>query len=1011
MSNYRTTGRHDRWRQTALAAALTIGMTGVIQAQNASGTIFGRAESAVGAKVHMENKDTGLVRDIEVDANGRYRASSLPVGRYKVSLIKDGATIETRDDVAVALGTGTDVTFTSASASTDQAHNLEGIQVVANALPAIDVSSVNSRTVFTADQLQKLPILNNVNAAALLAPGTTGGDSRYGNAVSFGGASAAENQYYINGFPVTNPLTGLGFTSLPYDAMDQEQVFTGGYGAEYGRSTGGVVNVVTKHGGNTWKAGAQVQWTPATLASEQRTIFYPRNGRPNDGKVLFDPPNTSTLTKYGAYISGPLIKDRLFFYGTAELNRRTGEQLPASNAAPLTTQASTNAVTDTDKVTRWLAKVDWNITDSHILEFTGLGEASVLDTSVYNYDYGTHGNTSLLGTEHRKNFGTAGSAPGGNIYIGKYTGYLTDNLTISALYGKSRSEHLDTVAGVSGGVCPNIVDSRSVASRRSCAPVQGNLLVPGAYDDTRAYRFDIEWTLGSHTLHGGLDNQRLESFSGTATQGGALWTYFDASDDFSTVPGLVIPPGASEIAERTIFSAAGKVRVNQEAQFLEDRWQVTDRWLASIGLRNEQFKNFNTDGVVYIKQRHQLAPRLGLVWDTFGDSSLKIYANAGRYHLAVPSNVAIRGAGPQRFENQYFTYGGVDPVTAAPIDPQPISNVFFANGASGVAPNPQTLTKHGLSAYYQDEYILGFDQQITPNWVWGAKGTYRNLKSIIDDFCDARAFLAHEAAAGTPITNPAFTEWETNGAPCLLFNPGRGGTFTIDHDGNGTLKDVTLSAKELGFPELKRKYYAFELYLQHPFDGKWFGRVDYVWSHNYGNSEGLLLSDIGQQDPSVTQAWDFPELMRGATGNLPNDRRHQVKAIGYYQINPDWLVGGTAIVSSGRPKNCLGIAPVDPYQYGSSYFNCNGQVAARGSQGTLPWTYTLNLTAEWRPAFADHKLAFTGDIFNVLNQQREQNRIETYQVGSGARNPSYGRVISYQAPRAVRLGVRYDFSL
>jgi len=1010
MSNNRIFGRTPRWRQTALAAALAVSFSGAVYAQsNASGVIFGRAETAIGSTVHLENLDTGLTRDIVVDSNGRYRASSLPVGRYKVSLIKDGATVESRDSVGVVLGTGTDVSFGGA-ADAGSARNLEGIQVVANALPAIDVSSVDSRTVFTSDQLQKLPILNNVNAAALLAPGTTGGDSRYGNAISFGGASAAENQYYINGFPVTNALTGLGFTSLPYDAIDQEQVFTGGYGAEYGRSTGGVVNIVTKHGGNTWKAGAEVQWTPAKLGADRRYIYYPQNGRPTDGRVLFAPPKNDTLTKYGAYVSGPLIKDRLFFYGSAELNRRTGGDLPASNATPATGN-STNAVTDTDKVTRWLAKVDWNITDNHIVEFTGLGENKILDTSVYNYNYLSDTNGTLRGTEHRKNFGTAGAEPGGNVYIGKYTGYLTDDLTISALYGKSKSDHVDSVAGSSGGVCPNITDNRANANRISCAPVGGNLLVPGAYDKTNAYRFDIEWHVGSHTLRGGIDNQRLESFSGTATQGGALWTYYDATDDFSTVPNLVIPPGATEIAQRTIFSAAGKVKVNQEAQYIEDHWQVTDRWLAYLGLRNEQFKNFNTDGVVYIKQRHQLAPRLGLTWDVFGDSSMKIYGNAGRYHLAIPSNVAIRGAGPQRFENEYFAYTGVDPVTNAPINPTPISSIFFANGANGTAPNPVTLAKKGLSAYYQDEYILGFDQQLSQNWVWGAKGIYRNLKSIIDDFCDARPFLAHEAAAGTPITNPAFTEWQTNGAPCLLFNPGRGGTFTVDTDGNGTLKNINLSAKELGFPELKRKYYALQLYLEHPFDGTWYGKIDYVWSHNYGNSEGLLLSDIGQQDPSVTQAWDFPELMVGATGNLPNDRRHQVKAIGFYQITPEWLIGGTLQVASGRPKNCLGIPPVDPYQYGSSYFNCNDEVAPRGSQGNMPWTYTLNLSSEWRPAFADHKLAFTADVFNVLNSQRELNRIETYQVGSGARNGSYGRVISYQTPRAVRLGMRYDFSL
>src|SRR3546814_11754409 len=85
----------------------------------------------------------------------------------------------------------------------------------------------------------------------------------------------------------------------------------------------------------------------------------------------------------------------------------------------------------------------------------------------------------------------------------------------------------------------------------------------------------------------------------------------------------------------------------------------------------------------------------------------------------------------------------------------------------------------------------------------------------------------------------------------------------------------------------------------------------YVWSKNYGDSEGMLKSDIGQTDPSVTQDWDFPELMIGSRGYLPNDRRHQIKAYGYWQMNPEWLFGSSLQIASGRPKNCIGNPPGD----------------------------------------------------------------------------------------------------
>src|SRR5699024_11206535 len=103
------------------------------------------------------------------------------------------------------------------------------------------------------------------------------------------------------------------------------------------------------------------------------------------------------------------------------------------------------------------------------------------------------------------------------------------------------------------------------------------------------------------------------------------------------------------------------------------------------GLRNEQFKNYNGMGEVYSKQRHQLAPRLGLSWDVFGDSSFKVYANAGRYHLAIPASTAIRGASGQYFAVQYGVFDGISE-NGVPINFQPIEDPVYQNGAE--APRP-----------------------------------------------------------------------------------------------------------------------------------------------------------------------------------------------------------------------------------------------------------------------------------------------------------------------------------
>ena len=200
-------------------------------------------------------------------------------------------------------------------------------------------------------------------------------------------------------------------------------------------------------------------------------------------------------------------------------------------------------------------------------------------------------------------------------------------------------------------------------------------------------------------------------------------------------------------------------------------------------------------------------------------------------------------------------------------------------------------------------------------------------------------------------------------------------------------------------------------YLEHRFNNQWYGKLQYIFSRSYGNSEGLLKSDIGQLDPSVTQDWDSPEITMGANGPLPNDRTHVLKAFGYFQPNERWLFGSNFSVASGRPKNCFGLGPNDVIGYGPAYFYCDGKPAPRGSRGRLPWTWNLDLSAQYMPDFAKNKLAFTADVFNVFTQQRTLSVYEYGETDTGTRDINYLRPLSFQTPRYVRLGVRYDFSL
>jgi hypothetical protein len=1001
----------------AVAFAVSIGGAGAAMAQsNATGAIFGSA--APGDVVHIESSDTGLRRDITVDAGGRYRANSLPIGTYTVTLMHNGTAVDSHKGVQTQISQGTDVSFAAAAGAAD-ATSLGSVQVTANTLPSIDVSSVDSRTVLTADQLSKLPIARtSISSIALLAPGTTPAVRGYGNALSFGGSSASENGYYINGFQATNPLTGVSSRQLPYDAIDQEQVLIGGYGAEYGRSTGGVINVVSKRGTNEWKGDVQVFFSPDSLNQQPRDIDL-RDGTKFQRGNPYVLRNQENL-QYSGSIGGALIKDKLFIFAAADWIRNSGDY-----TGPNTTSDDEH---DVAKTKRWLTKLDWNITDNNILEFTGIGDTETNDQSISAYSYDT-GRGDYLGHVYTKNYnGTQTNAtPGGNTYIGHYTGYITDDLTVNAMYGRSHSDHSQDITSATGQNCPTITDNRTEFKNNpqtGCTVGGSTFLLPGAEDSSHGWSANIEYRIGDHDLRGGVDNYVLRATSGALPTGGTGWTYADVGDGSSIKsrltnlgldPALYNPANFANgyYAESTALSTGTSARTNQRSQFIEDNWQITDRWHGYIGLRNEQFTNFNGSGQAYASARHQLDPRLGASWDVHGDSSLKIYANAGRYHLGLPTSVAIRGAGPSTFPSQYYGFTGIDPTTGVPtgLVDGPYSANYNKNGANGIPPDAKTVSAQGLHSYYQDEYIFGVDQQLDNNWVVGAKAMYRRLRSLIDDTCDSAPLQEWGDENGLHDEVKAGIGRSTG---CWLYNPGRANTFTVS-PADGQYLSVPLTADQIGEPRAKRAYYMLDLYAEHQFSDHWYAKIDYTYSRSYGNSEGQLDSNIVQADVSTTETWDFPAIMENTNGNLPNDQKHQLRIYGTYAPTDEWAFSTVTRIASGYPVSCIGTRPEayggDPYEYGNSYFYCNGEPAKRGTFGRTPWTYNVDVSAAWKPAFADHKLTLSADVFNILGKQRVTQYYEVGETAAGDPNPQYKRARSFSDPRTVRLGARYDFTL
>lgn len=1031
-------GRAWRPRAVALAAsALFFALAGgpAFAQTNTTGSVYGTVAPGPNVQVLVEGA-SGIKRTLTPDANGRIQATSLPTGTYKATLLRDGKVVGTTSEFEVKIGQGTEVVFGGTSTQT--------VEVTGRVLK-LDMSSVSNGTTFSASTLASVPMAATVDSIIRLSANTAPADPRYAGGASIGGGAPSENSYYINGFPVTNPLTQLGASQLPFFAIRDAQVLTGGFGAEFGRSIGGVVNITTKSGTNSWEGGVAASFTPSSLRAKYKDLNYANTGTPEnastDGTLYrrFSDRKKSEWS-LGGYVSGPLVQDKLFMFVGVE-RIKNHDELMSQPVTGFSGTYSPGGWADRKNTNdRYIGKFDWNITSDHSLELTLIGDNYKRDQSLYGYDYATGVHDNVLAIQGTfENDATNANTPsdGAQSQILRYNGLLTKDLTLSVLLGQSTTKHKSSYAGVD--VYSNVRQVSAPATNRYPGltygipypfPAATTVPGPGAEDTVKAGRIDLEYSLGTHLLRAGLDTVKLSSKdAGDYTAGGGTYSYFRTTNPNLKPNGATTSVSAGGAlfdgtyyyyGREQIFSTVTNADSNQSAFYLEDKWQATPNLFVTPGLRVEKYENVNGDGETFLKVKTMVHPRFAFGWDVLGDKTTKVFGSAGRYGVQIPTHLAVRGASRSTFTRQPFTYQGVDPVTGAPTGRVNIGDPFSTNNEYGQAKDANTVAAQDMKPNSQDELTLGIERALTEKFNVGASLTYRKLVATVDDLCDPRPFEKYAVDHGIDTTN-----W--GGFGCASFNPGQDNTFLVDYSGQKQYTTVHLSKEDLGFDKAKRTYMALNFFAEHPFSDGWFGRVMYTYAKSRGNTEGQTLSDVAQTDVAATQTWDHPELMQYAYGNLPGDRRHQIKAFGFVRVTPQWDVGAAFTASSGRPKNCLGnyggtpleypgaTTTFDDINYGSSYHYCsfNGGASSdpspRGSQGYLPWDYKLDMNLVFAPEWAKG-LKLRADVFNVLNKQTLEAISETHEVDYDPSTvlPTYARPISYTEPRYVKFSVQYD---
>lgn len=982
-----STSTRALWKRSAIAlgAGLCI-LSMSAQAQQSSGTINGRA--AKGDVVTVENRGINVTRQITLDADGNFQVSNLPAGTYQVTVTRPNGSKQTVE-LVVAAGGGSFADF----GATQQ------VVVTGTVARALDVRSTESTQILTKAQIDRIPVARDVTAVAMLAPTVTFGDARLGqtsaragNVPSIAGASPAENTYYVNGFNVTNIVNGVSYNTVPFEAIAEQQVKTGGYGAEFGRSLGGVLNINTKRGTNEWSGGANISYAPNSLkGSSVRDFRDPVTGEWS----LVDRPGGNTETKYNLWMGGPVIKDQLYIFGLVQ-----GFDYKSN------TYTDTRQTELKNNSPQYLVKVDWNVNKNNLFELTAFN-----DKSKDKID--TWAQVSSYGEARGAYIGNDVITTGGQNTIAKWTSWINEDLSISALYGQGI---YDRTSSIGGADCPRVIDLRTATRADFGCSTASRISEPAAKDQRDAARLDVEWSLGKHTIKAGLDHEIYKVVDGTAAPGEGDYILRRRNPGQILANGYVIPGAvgdpAVDIVEFRHFENGGVFKTINSAWYLEDSIQVTDRLVASIGIRNESFTNKNADGVNFIKVKNTWAPRLAASWDVQGNASLKVFGNLGRYYIPVYANTNVRLSGAELDYRDFYAYNGgfaTDKFQRPVLGAQLGTRVVSSNGET---PNPLSVVDPNIKPIFQDEFILGFQKALANRWSFGVKYTHRKLGNAMDDICNDEGPAAWAEANG--YTAAQAGEIGAAIGHCFLYNPGKDLTANIDINGTGTLTEIVIPASALQMPQPKRTFDSLEFTVERSWDKKWSFQGSYVLSFSKGNTEGYVKSDIGQDDAGISQDFDYPGLMEGAEGYLPNDRRHTIKAFGSYAVNDEWRLGAAATIQSGRPKNCFGVyagtTDTVSAQYGDASFYCGGVLLSRGALGRLAWQQQYDLQVNYTPRWAKG-LTFTVDALNILNKRTVRSIDE--QEDSGTTNPAsnYGKpiLVSLQKPRTIRFLAQYEF--
>ena len=661
-----------------------------------TGRIAGRAldsasQPAPATRVTVASPSLQGVRTALTDAKGEFLFAFLPPGTYDAKAELPGFRPASLGPIRVELDRTATVTLRLQMADLQ-----ETVEVKATP-PEIDVTNTTTGINATADLYDRIPIARSFFAVARVAPGTQEDET----GTAFYGSTGLENTYIVDGLNVTGTWFGDKAKELNFDFIEAVEVKTGGLPAEYGRTTGGILNVITKSGGNDFHGSAFGFFAGGALQSDNQTATQ----RPADTTTVDD---TSSAYDFGAELGGRIVRDRLWFF--AAFNRVI-DNSQTTVIRDLESQGAPgvgSVVPGRSQANRFASKLTWRPAASSTLALSAFGDPSTFTGPVA----GINGPPST----YEGSYDT-----GGTSLTARYEGTFGGSLLVRGSFGQYRNSF--TFSGPGTAVAR--FDDNSVSPQASTGGI-------GFYGDDRTRRdvgkLDVSKFVSAHELKIGGDVEAVTGVANDYVSGGDFVARFEEDgQDFyghylyldDRAPGFDPNDPATW---QPILPFHSVPHTRNLSAYAQDAWRIRRNLTLNLGLRFERQKLQDRDGKTPLALDNW-APRLGAAWDVTGNGRSKLYAAWSRYFESIPQIIQYLAFGGRTFMGAYNfdpTPGAIVPDPAAPW-----ASGAFGGGSTAVAP--------GIQGQSVDEWLVGFEREVRGDFVVGAKVNRRRLHRVIED--------------------------------------------------------------------------------------------------------------------------------------------------------------------------------------------------------------------------------------------------------------------------------------